>query len=172
MIMVVPPAAADSVPVAQSSAVTVPPKGMSMWVWASMKPGMTSLPEASTVSASLTGRSVPTATIFSSSTRTSARKLPSAVTTVPPVKSNLLTAHSFPVSGSSTRGPATDTMQNCGRSGLAEQDLIPSPDEVCPRVAQTSPVRAVSLVREPVLRRRLPFLERQYMNGGAGCKPF
>ena len=45
MIMVVPPAAAASVPVAQSSAVTVPPNGMSMWVWASIKPGMTSLPD-------------------------------------------------------------------------------------------------------------------------------
>ena len=73
MIMVVPPAAAASVPVAQSSAVTVPPNGMSIWVCASMKPGMTSLPEASTVSAPSASMLVPTATIFSSSTSTSAR---------------------------------------------------------------------------------------------------
>ena len=39
--MVVPPASAAAVPVSQSSAVTVPPKGMSMCVWPSMKPGMT-----------------------------------------------------------------------------------------------------------------------------------
>lgn len=88
--VVVPPAAAAAVPVAQSSVVTVPPKGIAMWVWASMKPGMTSLPEACTISAPSDGRSVPTAAIFSSSTRTSASKLPSAVTILPPVKSILL----------------------------------------------------------------------------------
>jgi len=36
---VVPPMAAARVPVRKSSAETVPPKGISMWVWASMPPG-------------------------------------------------------------------------------------------------------------------------------------
>src|SRR5215212_9731838 len=116
MIMVVPPAAADSVPVAQSSAVTVPPKGMSMWVWASMKPGITSLPEASTVSAPFAGRSVPTATIFPSSTSTSARKLPSAVTTVPPVKSSLLKAFTPFRYREAARGRAELDRSNYGES--------------------------------------------------------
>src|SRR5215210_2415922 len=57
---------------------------------------MTSLPEASTISAPSPERSVPTATIFSSSASTSAAKLPSAVTTVPPVKSSLPIAPPFP----------------------------------------------------------------------------
>ena len=52
MSVVVPPWAAASVPVSKSSAEVVPPNGMSRWVWTSMPPGITSLPEASsTVSA-------------------------------------------------------------------------------------------------------------------------
>ena len=48
MRVVVPPWAAAMVPVSKSSAEVVPPNGMSRWVWTSMPPGMTSLPEAST----------------------------------------------------------------------------------------------------------------------------
>ena len=54
MSVVVPPWAAAIVPVSKSSAEVVPPKGMSRWVWTSMPPGITSLPEASiTVSAGM-----------------------------------------------------------------------------------------------------------------------
>ena len=44
MIIVVPPQAAARVPVSKVSADVVPPKGISMWVWASMPPGTTYLP--------------------------------------------------------------------------------------------------------------------------------
>jgi hypothetical protein len=40
----VPPHAAAVVPVANVSAENVPPKGISMWVWASMPPGEHVLP--------------------------------------------------------------------------------------------------------------------------------
>src|SRR5256885_521999 len=46
-IIVVPPASAAAVPVSQSSAVTVPPNGMSLCVWPSMKPRITRAPETS-----------------------------------------------------------------------------------------------------------------------------
>ena len=82
--VVVPPATAAAVPVSQSSEVTVPPKGMSRCVCPSMKPGISSAPDTSTTSAPSVGRSTPTAAIRSSSMATSARKLASAVTTVPP----------------------------------------------------------------------------------------
>ena len=72
---------------------TVPPKGMSMWVWASMKPGITSLPEASTVSAPSASRSMgATAMIFSSSTSTSAPGAAFRGYDRPPLKSNSLKA--------------------------------------------------------------------------------
>src|SRR5918997_236487 len=183
MIMVVPPAAADSVPVAQSSAVTVPPKGMSMWVWASMKPGMTNLPEASTVSAPSAGRSMPTATIFSSSTSTSARKLPSAVTTVPPVKGSLLKAlspfrsrerrHDRVSRRTPHRGSWPDILRDRVRSGIGLPDQNPGPEagRGCSLVARTSAGRAIPVVRKPALRARLPSLQEKYRNGGAGCKP-
>ena len=70
--IVVPPATAAAVPVSQSSAVTVPPNGMSMCVCPSMKPGITRAPETSTTSAPSRGRSTPTASIVSPSTATSA----------------------------------------------------------------------------------------------------
>ena len=41
MIVVVPPCAAAIVPVSKVSLAAVPPKGSSMWVWASMPPGTT-----------------------------------------------------------------------------------------------------------------------------------
>ena len=69
---VVPPYAAARVPVSKVSEVTVPPKGISMWVWGSIPPGTTSRPEASiTVSASIT-RSRPIRVTVSSSMKTSA----------------------------------------------------------------------------------------------------
>ena len=63
--VVVPPATAAAVPVFQSSAVTVPPNGMSRWVCPSMKPGISRAPETSTTSAPSRGRSTPTASIVS-----------------------------------------------------------------------------------------------------------
>ncbi len=47
MSVVVPPKAAARVPVSKSSALVVPPKGMSRWVCTSMPPGMTMQPLAS-----------------------------------------------------------------------------------------------------------------------------
>ena len=49
MMVVVPPQAAARVPVSKVSEAKVPPKGSSMWVWASTPPGMTYLPVASMV---------------------------------------------------------------------------------------------------------------------------
>src|SRR5690606_5094348 len=93
MMVVVPPQAAALVPVSKVSAENVPPKGISMWVWASMPPGMTYLPVASnTASKTSSGRwSVPdvkkpgaaTAAIVSPSTSTSAGVAPVELRTVP-----------------------------------------------------------------------------------------
>ena len=47
MIVVVPPQAAARVPVSKLSEAKVPPNGSSMWVWTSIPPGRTYLPEAS-----------------------------------------------------------------------------------------------------------------------------
>ena len=48
MTVVVPPTAAEALPLAKLSAFTVgPPRGSSIWVWLSMPPGSTSLPVAS-----------------------------------------------------------------------------------------------------------------------------
>ena len=47
--LVVPPNAAAMVPDSKSSAEVVPPNGMFRWVWTSMPPGMTYLPDASIV---------------------------------------------------------------------------------------------------------------------------
>lgn len=93
MIVVVPPWAAARVPVSNVSEASVPPKGISMWVWASMPPGTTYLPVASMTWSTDRVRSVPrsvlpgvrTATILSPSTRTSAAPRPVALTTVPPL---------------------------------------------------------------------------------------
>ena len=46
--MVLPPNAAERVPLAKSSAITMPgPEGWAMWTWLSMPPGSTSSPVAS-----------------------------------------------------------------------------------------------------------------------------
>ena len=82
--VVVPPATAAAVPESQSSAVIVPPNGMSMCVWASMKPGITRSPRTSTVSAPSPGTVVPTDAMRPSRIAMSASNVPSAVTTVPP----------------------------------------------------------------------------------------
>ena len=57
MIEVVPPQAAAVVPVSKVSLALVPPKGSSMWVWASMPPGMTYFPAASITVSTLAARS-------------------------------------------------------------------------------------------------------------------
>ena len=83
--VVVPPSAAATVPLAKSSIVVVPPNGMSRCVCGSMKPGNTYAPDASTVSCptSLMLRAI--AVITPSSISTSAGKTSVAVTTVPPL---------------------------------------------------------------------------------------
>src|SRR5918997_565792 len=100
MIVVVPPHAAARVPVSKVSEAAVPPKGSSMWVWASMPPGMTYLPVASTTASTLSSRSTPsrldrgvrTAAMVSPSTKTSATAIPVALITVPPLMRVVLTA--------------------------------------------------------------------------------
>ena len=94
MMLVVPPQAAARVPVSKVSEAAVPPNGSSMWVCASMPPGITYLPVASTTW-STSGRQVDaqqcrlpgasTAAICSPSTSTSAYAVPVALTTVPPL---------------------------------------------------------------------------------------
>ena len=88
MIVVVPPKAAALVPVSKVSEANVPPNGSSMWVCASMPPGMTYLPVASMICAPSTAGAKPgakSAAIVSPSTSTSAAWDPVAVTTVRPV---------------------------------------------------------------------------------------
>src|SRR5689334_20425112 len=86
MIIVVPPASPAAVPVKKSSLATVPMNGSCMCVCGSMPPGITYSPPASTTS-KLPGaeRSGPIAAILPSAHSTSARKVWSAVTTVPPL---------------------------------------------------------------------------------------
>ncbi len=95
MMVVVPPHAAALVPDSKSSEATVPPKGSSMWVWASTPPGTTYFPEASrTSSAPRSAASAGSepgasrATIVSPSMSTSVGWAPVAETTVPPLISN------------------------------------------------------------------------------------
>src|SRR3984885_1200737 len=82
--VVVPPMAAARVPVSKSSLEVVPPKGMSKCVCASMPPGNSSMPVASSTwwpgSAEMPGR---TSLIVPASTSTSAAMVLSADTTVP-----------------------------------------------------------------------------------------
>ena len=59
MMLVVPPQAAARVPVSNVSDASVPPNGICMWVCASMPPGMTYLPVASTTESTDDRRSVP-----------------------------------------------------------------------------------------------------------------
>src|SRR5439155_11725302 len=90
MIVVVPPYAAARVPVSNVSLAAVPPNGSSMWVCASIPPGITYLPPASiTSSTAIVGLNAGsrTATIFSPSTSTSATRVPVGPTTVPPLTS-------------------------------------------------------------------------------------
>src|SRR3990167_7470083 len=87
MIVVVPPKAAARVPDSNVSLANVPPNGSSMWVWGSIPPGMTYLPVASMTRSAGTSRSRPMRAISSSSTRTSAETIASALTIVPPLMS-------------------------------------------------------------------------------------
>jgi hypothetical protein len=73
-IVVVPPSAAAAVPLAKSSAVTVPPKGISRCVCGSMKPGKTYAPDASITAAPDVGSEPEIAVIVPFSIRTSATK--------------------------------------------------------------------------------------------------
>ncbi len=83
-IVVVPPIAAARVPVSKSSAELVPPKGMSRCVCASMPPGSSSRPVASTtVSAALAGMPARTSLMTAPSISRSAFTVESALTMVP-----------------------------------------------------------------------------------------
>ena len=82
--MVLPPNAAERVPEAKSSAMTMPgPDGWAMWTWLSMPPGSTSLPRASTMSFA-SPRLSPSAAIRPPLMPTSQWKVSDAVATVPP----------------------------------------------------------------------------------------
>ncbi len=88
---VVPPQAAARVPVSKVSLANVPPNGISMWVCASIPPGMTSLPAASITVSTFASMSNPssvepgasTAAMVSPSISTSAAPVPVEFTTVP-----------------------------------------------------------------------------------------
>ena len=75
---------ADRLPEKKSSAVVVLHTSRSKWVWASMKPGSSSCPSTSMTVASGAEMLRATRRIFSSSTSTSARRVPRPDTTVPP----------------------------------------------------------------------------------------
>src|SRR5918994_1948118 len=117
MIVVVPPQAGARVPVSKVSEAAVPPKGSSMWVCASMPPGMTYLPVASTTASTLPSRSTPssddpgarTAAMVSPSTSTSAVAVPAALTTVPPLISVVLTRCAPSCSGPASSGNRSHT---------------------------------------------------------------
>ena len=82
--MVVPPRRAARLPVAKSSAVTVPATSRSKWVWPSIKPGKRSFPVQSTTVSAAASRPAPTAAMVSPSRSTSAMAVPWPETTVPP----------------------------------------------------------------------------------------
>src|SRR4051794_2092162 len=91
-IVVMPPHAAATVPVSNVSLDSVPPNGISMWVWTSTPPGTTYLPVASMVVSAATPRAsacpgARTAAIVWPSISTSAGVAPVGLTTVPPVMS-------------------------------------------------------------------------------------
>ena len=65
---VVPPNAAARVPVSKVSDDSVPPNGISMWVWGSTPPGSTSRPAASMTRSAATSRSRPMRETVSRST--------------------------------------------------------------------------------------------------------
>ena len=81
---------AAAVPVWKLSAVTVPDTGISIWVWASMKPGKTRQPEASTTRSP--GSSGAMRLIFSPSMSMSAICSPPEETRVPPFITVLISA--------------------------------------------------------------------------------
>ena len=82
--VVLPPNAAERVPLAKSSAITTSgPDGWAKCTWLSMPPGRTSLPVASMTSAA-GPRSCPSATMRPSRMATSHAKVSDAVATVPP----------------------------------------------------------------------------------------
>jgi hypothetical protein len=64
---VVPPKAHEVCPDSKSSAVMVPPNGMSKWVCGSMQPGSTYLPSASITRSASTSSDSPISVIVSSS---------------------------------------------------------------------------------------------------------
>ena len=107
-----PPHAAARVPVSNVSIAAVPPNGSSMWVCASIPPGITYLPVASMTVSTDAATSVPrssepgcsTATIVSPSMRTSAALRPVAETTVPPLMSVVVMISSAPSSLRDHRG--------------------------------------------------------------------
>ena len=67
MWQVVPPNAQEVCPDWKSSAVTVPPNGMSKWVCGSMHPGRTYFPDASITRSATTSSDVPICVTVSSS---------------------------------------------------------------------------------------------------------
>ena len=71
--LVVPPNAAARVPVSKVSDDSVPPNGISMWVWGSTPPGSTSRPVASMTRSAETVKLRPIRDTVSSSTKMSAR---------------------------------------------------------------------------------------------------
>src|SRR2546428_443468 len=85
MIDVVPPQAAATVPLSKSSAVVVPPNGMSRGVCTSMPPGNTSRPAAEMTSAPSVGRATPRAASRSPLMPTSAVTVSAAPTSGPPL---------------------------------------------------------------------------------------
>ncbi len=82
--VVVPPKAAAMVPVSKSSALVVPPKGISRCVCTSIPPGITKHPAASTTLPAFSiGSCAPMAETLWPPTPTSATQVSVAVTTVP-----------------------------------------------------------------------------------------
>src|SRR5262245_42892652 len=121
MIIVVPPASAAAVPLKKSSLATVPMNGSSMCVCGSMPPGMTYCPPASITRAPLgTSSFSPTALIEPSAQYTSARKLWSAVTTVPPRMSMDMAQISF-----ASRGADSDIDQRSVSLGAPITEELP-----------------------------------------------
>ena len=70
---VVPPNAAARVPVSNVSEDSVPPNGISMWVWGSTPPGITSRPAASMTRSAAISRLRPISATVSPSMKMSAR---------------------------------------------------------------------------------------------------
>src|SRR6185437_10459112 len=100
--VVVPPNAAAIVPVSKSSALIVPPKGISRCVWTSIPPGITRHPAASTTLPAFSiGSCAPMAEILWPLTPTSATHISVAVTTAPFLisMSKRIVLQSLPIGG-------------------------------------------------------------------------